>query len=211
MYDSAPMETFGFDPQEATRFKLLAKLSSEQLRKAAERFNQIQYEVARESTHFIEKLAIGSGATIAALVSFLGAQHATIRPHWILRTALVSLATVVVAALYHTFRYPYYKRDLNHKLWLEADRKDRQQQYNEYHYLYQYGNPTIDVDTGQPIDFAEWTDTFNKRDAELASSIQFRKKEEEHWWRHCTWAVNLCLTAVSVAIISLVWLALCNF
>lgn len=160
MYDSAVMGTFGFDPQEAARLKHLADAASKQREKAAERFNQIQYEVATESTQFFEKLTIGSGATIAALVSFLGAQHATIRPHWILRTALILLATAVVAGLYRTFRYPYYKRDLNHKLWLEAAREDRQHQYNLYRYLHQYGNPTLDINTGQPIDFAKWTDNF---------------------------------------------------
>lgn len=74
------MGTFGFDPQEVERLELLVRFSTEEYRKTAQDFNKTQFEGATESTQFFEKLAIGSGAAITALVSFLGANHAPLTP-----------------------------------------------------------------------------------------------------------------------------------
>jgi hypothetical protein len=195
------------DPHEIARLRHLADTASAELQTAVKRYNGTQVETSTESTQFFEKLAIGSGATIAALVSFFGAQHATLHPHWILRIALASLAVVLGAALYRNFRYPYYKLAVNHRLWLEAYREERKHRNN----YYQYETNAIDNDTGQPFDLAAWTKGFNRKNDEITSSIQFQRDEEDHWWWQCKWAGHLCLIAVASAFLALVVLAFCNF
>jgi len=61
---------------------------------------------AKERTQFFEKLAIGAGATIAALVSFLGANNKRVlHPEWILRCALVALVVAMFGAMLRNYIY----------------------------------------------------------------------------------------------------------
>jgi hypothetical protein len=80
---------------------------------AFEVLTKTQLEAATQRTSFFEKIAIGSGATIAALVSFLGTHAAGLHPHWVLRCSLVSLAIAMVSALYRNYMYPHYQVSAN--------------------------------------------------------------------------------------------------
>jgi hypothetical protein len=79
-------------------------------------------EAATQRTSFFEKIAIGSGATIAALVSFLGTHAAGLHPHWVLRCSLVSLAIAMVSALYRNYMYPHYQVSANARQFYAATR-----------------------------------------------------------------------------------------
>jgi hypothetical protein len=68
----------------------------------------LQIDSGAEKAQYFEKLAIGSGAAIAAMVSFLGGHTGRLQPAWIPRCSLVSLVIAMFAALYRNFRYPFY-------------------------------------------------------------------------------------------------------
>src|SRR6266481_3639165 len=77
-------------------------------------------ELAKERTQYFEKLAIGSGATIAAIVSFLGVHAGKLHPVWIMQCSLISLVVAIVAALYRNFRYPHYILAVTNVSWINA-------------------------------------------------------------------------------------------
>src|ERR1035437_5934655 len=74
------------------RLKVLFDEASAQYSKKASLFSAYQTDAASERTSFFEKIAIGAGATIAAVVSFLGAKPHSLEPRWALRASLVTLA-----------------------------------------------------------------------------------------------------------------------
>jgi hypothetical protein len=75
---------------------------------AHKRLVKVAEGLGKEKTQFFEKLALGSGATIAALVSFLGARKDALSPRWLLRSSIVSLALVILLSLYRNWRYQFY-------------------------------------------------------------------------------------------------------
>src|ERR1035438_1104565 len=76
--------------------------------KKAKQINEYQIVAASDRVSFFEKVAIGAGASIAAIVSFLGAKSHPLEPRWVLRASLISLASVLFAALLRNFLYPFY-------------------------------------------------------------------------------------------------------
>jgi hypothetical protein len=65
---------------ESARLKTLHDAANANLNEALKTANQTQIDIAKERTQFFEKLAIGSGATIAAMVSFFGAHSQRLQP-----------------------------------------------------------------------------------------------------------------------------------
>ncbi len=86
------------------RWKARRKRYVDATRQQAEK----QAELAKERTQYFEKIALGSGATIAAVVSFIGSQKSTLQPAWLFRSALIALVVTMVAAMYRNYKYPYY-------------------------------------------------------------------------------------------------------
>jgi lysylphosphatidylglycerol synthetase-like protein (DUF2156 family) len=204
MYDSAVMRP---NPVNQFRLQQLLKLADNGQVQTYEHLNRTQLEAARQRVAFFEKIAIGSGATIAALVSFLGTHAAGLHPHWILRCSLVSLVVAIVAALYRNFRYSNYSIATNYRQWL-GTAKYAQERQND---VFQTQQPITAIQTGKPLDLAEWTAQFNETDAKLGELNSKERKREGRLWREWRTAEIVCLVAVSVAMIALVWLALYNF
>jgi hypothetical protein len=89
------------------RLKVLFDEASAQYSEKASQFNAYQTDAASERTSFYDKIAIGAGAAIAAMVSFLGAKPHTLEPRWMLRASLVTLGLTMFTALLRNFLYPY--------------------------------------------------------------------------------------------------------
>lgn len=167
---------------------------------------QTSLDIAKRRTQYFEKLVIGSGATIAALVSFLGTHSTFLQPRWILRCALISLVVVLVAALYRNLRYPAYILAIKHRVWMERQRDRLSIQIKSY----DVGVPTLDS-SNQVVDQTSAETEFKENDASLSSAIQKKTKSEKYCLVEWRAAECVCLAGIVVAMISLVWLALRNF
>lgn len=189
------------------RLQHLLKSAQENVRDAEKQSSETQLDLSKERTQFFEKLAIGCGATIAAIVSFVGTHAGKLHPVWIFRCALISLAIGLVSAMYRNFRYPYYVLAARHRILTEA----MQYQQRCKNDLFQVDRNAIGIQTGKPIDLRQWTVDFSQSDAGLVELIKEQKQREQGIYSQVQRAEQLCLMFIGVAMIALVWLALCNF
>jgi hypothetical protein len=195
------------DYEDVARLRLLLQQADRSLNKAAKNLNKSQLDGAKERAQYFEKLAIGSGAAIAAIVSFLGTRAEKLQPVWILRCSLVALVVAMVAALYRNLRYPNYLLAVRNRLWIEASRY-QQQCKND---VFQADRSVVSWQSGTPIDLVEWTAGFRKSDAGLEILVQDRTRRENRLLSEFKAAEYVCLSSICVAMLSLVWLALRNF
>jgi hypothetical protein len=193
--------------QDSARLRLLLQHADQQLEDAVKEINEAQVDSAKDRTQYFEKLTIGSGAVIAAIVSFLGAHSAKLQPAWMLRCSLVSLVIALTTSLYRNLRYPSYFIAVRNRIWIEACRQ-QQQSKND---VFQSEKNLIAIQTGEPIDMQEWTREFKKSDAGLEKLIGERVRRENRLLIEVRVAEYVCLSSVGLAMISLVWLALRNF
>jgi hypothetical protein len=193
--------------QDAEHLHVLWKNSQKGLDEAIERLNQTQADGARERTQYFEKLAIGSGAAIAAIVSFVGTHAGKLHPAWILRCSLVALVVAMIAALYRNLRYPTYVLATYNKLWIEASRH-QQQCKND---VFLADRNVRSLQSGGPIDLQDCTAGFKESDAKLETLIIERTERENRLLKEFRAAEYVCISFVCVAMVSLVWLALANF
>jgi hypothetical protein len=197
----------GTPAHDLARLDQLRKSAESRLRDATADLTQSQLDGAKDKTQFFEKLAIGSGATIAALVSFLGTHSAGLHPHWTLRCSLIALAVVLVTALYRAFRYPYYALAARNRIWIEAIR-EQQKCNNDY---IQADPDVINLQGGGLIDQQRAQAAFEDSDVKLIETIRRKTTHEQRIYEHVQWSERVCLASVTAAMIALVWLALCNF
>jgi hypothetical protein len=186
---------------------------SKQLQRAAKLRQRANAELAdtsiqlgKDRTQYFEKLAIGSGAVIAAVVSFLGTHAIQLHPRYPFRSSLVALVLTAVFAMYRNFRYPSYILAAKHRVLMEKDRGARRIDIKSY----LAGVTTVD-DEGKVIDATTAKADFALCDKDLTEAVEKSKKLEN--WRIREWqtAERTCLAAASVAMICLVWLAIQNF
>ena len=189
------------------RLRLLLQGAEKALKDASNDLTETQVELAREKTQYFEKLTIGSGAAIAAIVSFLGTHSGKLQPVWILRCSLISLVAAMLAALYRNFRYPSYILALKNRTWIEAARYQQQCKSDAMHAEL---NP-IDLYSGKSINLKKWEADFQESDAGLASLIQERARRVARLTTEWQSAEYVCIACVCIAMASLVCLALRNF
>jgi hypothetical protein len=196
------------DPIKAQSLYENSRRAMELLNQTLLELDQWQLEGQKGKSQFFEKLAIGSGATIAALVSFLGAnEKRVLHPHWILRCALVSLAVALFAALYRNWSYPNFRMAHKERVMTEAKRKVQECRNDEFN----LSGCLHNLQTGELMEVKDWHEGFKKSEAELDIEITKRIKEEHLRWKGVAYSENLCLAAVCIAMASLVWLGLRNF
>jgi hypothetical protein len=189
------------------RLQLLMQRADQSLKDAEDELVETQVDIAKEKTQYFEKLAIGSGAAIAAIVSFLGTHNGKLEPTWILRCSLISLVIAMVAALYRNFRYPNYVLAVKNCRWIEASRYQQQCKNSVFH----AEQDAIDIHSGALIDLQKWKNDFQESDVGLAVLIHERTERVARLTIEWQCAESVCLASVSIAMISLVWLALRNF
>jgi hypothetical protein len=110
------------DYVEVERLRRLLQSADQSVRDAEADYSETQLDLAKGKTQYFEKLAIGSGAAIAAIVSFLGVHAGKLQPVRIMQCSIISL----VAALYRNFRYPYYVLAVKNLSWIHAKRYQQQ-------------------------------------------------------------------------------------
>lgn len=195
------------DTVEYARTKLLLDHANKKLDKAIADINQIQMDVANGRTAYFDRLTIGAGAVIAAIVSFLGGHAATLRPEWTLRCSLVALAVVILSGLYRSFRYPYYIMQAKKVLWVEAELHRQRCKANHITTT----ESLVDIHDGHLIDKNELSTEYAQSNADvevvLTKETAYRDRLLLEW--HI--AEVFCLVATGVAMLSLVWLALETF
>jgi hypothetical protein len=165
------------DPLEIQRLKLLFDNAREERQKAIASLNQTQIETASGRSAYFERLTIGSGAVIAAIVSFLGGHANALQPAWLLRASLISLALAMVAGLYRSYRYPYYMIHARRVAWIEAS---KYYQVCKANYLRVAPEMVADIFSGKVIDRAEALASYKTSDEQLESLVTDSTKQREH-------------------------------
>src|SRR5260370_4021395 len=147
------------NPADAERLKKLLESAYTNATDVSNQAAQAHADIAKEKTQYFEKIALGSGATIAAVVSFIGSHNGSLKPPYLLRSALVTLIATMVGSMYRNWRYPYYI----YGVWLinegEAKRTREQRRADFFRAV-----PVNSIQTGMPIDGEEWAADHAKRD-----------------------------------------------
>jgi hypothetical protein len=168
---------------------------------------QGQIEGAKGRVDFYDKLALGSGATIAALVSFLGTHSTKLQPTWILRSALVFLVLTMIASLFRNYRYPNYVLQIHKISWIRCSRYQQQCRVNCLK-----ADPTaISIQTGEPVNLPKTMADFERSDAALHVILEDNERLGESLRKQWTYAQFVTVSFATFAMVFLVWLAIANF
>jgi hypothetical protein len=193
--------------EDFTRLKHRLEASYKAVEEAENDYSRTQLDSSKERTQFFEKLAIGSGAAIAAVVSFLGVHAERLKPHWMLQSSLILLVIAMLASLYRNLRYPYYVLAVKNLSWIHA--KFHQQQCKKE--LLRVAPEAVDWKTGEPIDPETWIAKANEADESLKPEIEKRDVRQKRLFQEVRIVENICLWSIALAMVSLVWLALRSF
>lgn len=195
------------DPIELRRLQALHQAAIESVSRTEADISQTRVDTAKERTQYFEKLAIGSGATIAAIVSFLGVHSGKLQPAWIIRFSLVVFTAAIIAALYRNFRYPFYVLAAKQLSWIRAKLHEQECRKD-----YLRADPNVHSwQTGEQIDVPTWISGAEKAVAELQPEIAKKEKRTTRLFREVQISEGACLLSVALGMISLALLALLNF
>jgi hypothetical protein len=163
-------------------------------------------DIAKEKTQYLEKLSLGCGATVALIVSFVGAHAGHLQPEWLLRLVLVVLVFAMMFGFLRNWIFPWYsygtceRQVWAAKLKTEYARKD----------LISTGTALFLAD-GNLIDVETWLRDFDKTESTIKSAIDRFKKMEERGFDWANRAEYLTLGLASIGMVLLVALAWNNF
>jgi len=192
---------------EIQRLRSLYDEAAQDYSKKANQLNEHSIVAAKDRESFFEKVAIGAGASIAAIVSFLGAKAHPLEPRWVLRASLISLASALFAALLRNYLYPFYLFAARQVQFSKAyrEREKRKAQYVKAMPV------NINWDTGEQIDPTKFLIEWGKDDKQSASAIETLERRETRYFRGWKWSEVACLTAIVVSSLWLVLLVWWNF
>jgi hypothetical protein len=165
---------------------------------------QSSLDVAKEKTQYLEKVSIGCGATVALIVTFLGAHAGHLRPEWLLRSALVVLVLAMMFGFLRNWIFPWY----TFGAWGVQDYKAKLNKEDARRALISTGT-ALDADDGQPIDVDSWLHDFEKTESDLKSTIdRFQKMEKLAFdWARRTEYITLGLASGGMALlVALAWI-----
>jgi hypothetical protein len=165
---------------------------------------QSSMDVGKEKTQYFEKVSLGCGATVALIVSFVGAHAGRLQPRWLLRSALVTLVLAMMFGFFRNWLFPWYvfavwgHQDFNAKLDREHAKRD----------LVLIGF-AVSIEDGQPIDPDAWLRDFEKDETAFKARIAELKDLEDrsfNWTKRIEY-VTLILASVGMALlVALAWL-----
>jgi hypothetical protein len=196
-----------FDRFEIQRRRDRLNSANQWVKETADDTTQTQLNFSTERTQFFEKLAIGSGATIAGIVSYLGVHAKGLSPSWMMHAALGLLTVSMVSALYRNFRYPNYVlavKDLN---WCSAKAHEQECKKD----CFEAEPNAVSWQTGERINAKKWISDVNADKNKIETLLQEKDNRQKRLLREYTCAEIVCLVALSLAMIALVWLAMRNF
>lgn len=191
---------------------MLWENANKQLQKVNSDIEGSQIEAAKGRADFYDKLTFGAGATIAALVSFLGVHSTKLHPAWIFRGALLSLVLTVVAGLFRNYRYPNYVLQIHKISFIRCTRFEQQCRLNFYEVDHQADpDAIIALQTGKPFNMSQFTKDIEKANEELEPVLRNTERIAERLQKQWTYAQNFSIGFALIAAIFLVWLAIANF
>jgi hypothetical protein len=69
---------------------------------------KVRLDVAKDRIVYFEKIAVGAGAAVTLLVTFVGSHASIFRPRSLFRCALVSLVLAMITAMFRNLRFPHH-------------------------------------------------------------------------------------------------------
>jgi len=191
---------------EQRRLETLWRSASKHARNMNQLSVQISRDIAKEKTQYFEKIALASGATIALVVSFVGAHVGRLRPPWLLRSALVVLVLAMITAMYRNWKYPFYliAAQVHQDLTAQQDRERCKRDYIQ-------SFPAIAIEDGLPINVPEFLTEFAKSDDALSKKIVGVQKQERSAFGIVKIVERITLLLMLFAMSMLIALAWVNF
>jgi len=165
---------------------------------------QSSIEVGKERTQYFEKVSLGCGATVALIVSFVGAHAGRLQPRWLLRSALVSLVSAMIFGLLRNWIFPWYTyaamghQDFDAKLAREYAKKK----------LISIGF-AVSIEDGQQIDPDAWLRNFEKDESFSKERIAYliALRDRSFNWTARIEYLTLILACVGMGLlVALAWL-----
>lgn len=135
---------------------------------------QASLEIGKEKTQFFEKVVLGSGATIALVVSYVGAHAGNLQPRWLLRSALVCFVLTLLLGLYRNWEFQWYI----FASWARQDTKAKQEREKAKKDVILTGE-AISSEDGKPIDPAQGLRQFNADEVTLTNLLTKSQKIED--------------------------------
>jgi hypothetical protein len=192
-----------FDPLEKHRHEVLLDRATQHAATVESALHKSTLDIATEVTQYFEKLALGSGATIAAIVSFIGSHSTKLIPSYLLRSALV---ITMIAAMYRNWRFPRYV--LANYQGQSYAAKLNQERCKRDLFLAVPATSLQDGKVVDPVDFARY---FEGIEPIMTASIARFKKVETRVINEVKWVGNVSLFCAVAGVIQLIVLAWINF
>ena len=188
------------------RLETLVNQAANHADKVEEELWKTSIRIAAETSAFFEKVALGCGATVAAVVSFLGAHSGRLAPPFLLRASLVTLLVSMLAAMYRNWRYPNYVLVSYQSQQYEALLKRERCRRDLFSAV-----PSISLEDGQSVNAAAFAQYVEKLEGSFADSIANFKRKGDRINNEVTWIGNLSLLFAVAGICELIVLAWINF
>jgi hypothetical protein len=190
--------------QEDHKARILA--AQQKVLEANQRTSKASIEVGKEKVQFFEKIALGVGATIAAIISFVASSAAGIRAPNLLKCLLVMLVIALVAAMYRNWRYPFYSMSV----WIRTEAAAKQRaEHCEYEMFADCPEIQI-VEDGKPISHEAWNSEYLKRKEAIEKILENAVKRESRIFLEIQIVENASLLLIVLAIVLLVALIWMN-
>jgi len=167
---------------------------------------KVRLDVAKDRVVYFEKIAVGAGAAVTLLVTFVGSHSSTFRPRWLFRSALESLVLAMITAMFRNLRYPHYLISVHER---EAVKAIRGREETRLDYVVAV-RPS-DMRTGEVVDAAKMKKDFGDVFKALDEKIEAFDKHQKSTWRYVRCGEVSTLVLVMAGMIALVALAWLNF
>ncbi len=191
---------------EEQRLQKLLDLATEKASDAGRQRAEKQAELAQARTQFFEKLALGYGAALAAVVSFLGAKHQEFHPSWLFRMTLLAMAVTMFLAVARNWVYPKYVSSVFAVFNLRAQ-MERELARAEFF----KSVPVLSLQTGKPAGTDSWMKNHNETQVVFRNKIEKFDRDEKRAWKTVRVLEHTCLVSACFAALCLTTLALINF
>lgn len=194
------------DPHEEKRLEILYQNARGKRASIDEQLSKSSLDINKERIQYFEKIALGCGATIALVGSFVGSRAGKLEPAWLLRSALLVLALAMVSAMYRNWRYPYYVLAAIYKQLDKAMLEEA-----ECHRNLNVSTNALSLKTGQPIDIQEAERNFQRAKSALTAKINEFETQERRVSREIKFIEPLALILTTTGLTLLIALAWLNF
>ena len=195
-----------YDPVTKARLETMVNEAASHADKVEDELWKTSIRIANEGSAFFEKVAFGCGATVAAVVSFLGTHAGRLTPPYLLRASLVTLVLSILAAMYRNWRYPNYVLVNYQSQQYEASLKRERCRRDLFTAV-----PSVSMQDGQPINAATFAQYVEKLEGSFTESIANFKRIEGRIDKEVKWVGNLSLMFAVAGICQLIALAWINF